>query len=432
MARSNLIKEMIYKDYSPLNFDFWKLQAPPLFSLVSIQDVQYIHNIITSPKYSSKLDYKNQAIDYTMRCRGFRKLHAGTNRLVYKHEEIPSIVMKVPYREIALTDGPREYRNQYELFPFVSRTFEYTQCGTMSLHERVQPITSIPEYMSLKDSIFELLVNRVLGKYVLEDIGTKYFKNIGIRDGFGPVLIDYPIMYKLDGKKLYCNKVHIDGSICDGIIDYDEGFNKLICKKCGQRYYASELAKDEEENKIVKGFYAKGDIKMEICIMKGKNVVSKSEKMTSTIESNVLDNNIEVEVEGDTKPTTTVDKVVVEEEKKEEVNYIKLPKLDIPPTYLNIEGYGVYKLQTPLEVPEDIGMNPPIEDVEIPTKDDYDKDGKFKLEKDEEKSVSKPIDARTEYEDTNTCNNYTDGISITDTASISRVNYAEASAISLY
>ena len=66
-------------------------------------------------------------------------------------------------------------------------------------------------------------------------------------------------MYKLDGQKLYCNKIHLNGQVCDGVIDYDEGFNKLICKKCGQRYYASELAKNEAENNIVKGIYSKGD-----------------------------------------------------------------------------------------------------------------------------------------------------------------------------
>ena len=86
MARSDLIKEMIYRNHSPLNFDFWKMQAPPLYSLVSVQDIAYIHNIITHPKYTSKLDYKNDAINYVMRSRGFKKLHAGTNRVVYKHE----------------------------------------------------------------------------------------------------------------------------------------------------------------------------------------------------------------------------------------------------------------------------------------------------------------------------------------------------------
>ena len=402
MARSDLIKEMIYRNHSPLNFDFWKMQAPPLYSLVSVQDIAYIHNIITHPKYTSKLDYKNDAINYVMRSRGFKKLHAGTNRVVYKHEEIPNIVMKVPFREVALSDGPNEYRNQFDLQPFVTRIFEVSPCGTMALAERVQAITSIPEYLSLYDSIFELLTNKILGKFVLEDIGTKYFKNIGIRDGFGPVLLDFPLMFKLDGQKLYCNKMHLDGSICDGIIDYDEGFNKLICKKCGQRYYAAELAKNEVDNKIIKGFYSKGDSKMEICIRKGRNIVARGGKATETIKSKVLD----LEFTGKTESSNNLD--------NESVDYInndtiQLPKHDpdIPlPEYLNIPSYGLYKLVSAIEKPEDEFINPPEEGLEIPTKEDYDEDGNFVIENNKETEEPQdtavenhPVDARMDFED---------------------------------
>lgn len=397
MARSDLIKEMMYRNYSPLDFNFWGMQAPPLYSLVSQQDVYYIHNIITSPKYASKIDYKNQAIDYTMKCRGFRKLHAGTNRVVYKHEEIPSIVMKIPTREVALTDGPREYKNQYYLQPFVTRIFEHTQCGTMALAERVQPITSIPEYMSLSDSVFELLVNKVLGKYVLEDIGTLYFKNIGIRDGFGPVLVDFPLMYKLDGQKLYCNKIHLNGQVCDGVIDYDEGFNKLICKKCGQRYYASELAKNEAENNIVKGIYSKGDCNMEIVIKRGREVVCKTGRMTETIKSNVLDN-IQVEVIGRTKEEPVIENNQYTTNTEE--NYIKIPrKVDGEPSpeYLNIESYGTYRLVEEVETPSDNFMNSP--EMVKPSEDDYDNNGKFILEG--EKEHPQPVDARMDFVEDN-------------------------------
>lgn len=39
--------------------------------------------------------------------------------------------------------------------------------------------------------------------------------------------------------------------ICGGWIDYDAGFNKLCCTKCGAEYKAIELAKDIQDNKIV-------------------------------------------------------------------------------------------------------------------------------------------------------------------------------------
>ena len=64
---------------------------------------------------------------------------------------------------------------------------------------------------------------------------------------------------------------------------------------------------------------------------------------------------------------------------------------EVPPEYLNIPGYGVYKLQSVLEIPEGEFMNPP----ESPVKDDYDENGNFKIEKVE----STAIDARTDYED---------------------------------
>ena len=35
----------------------------------------------------------------------------------------------------------------------------------------------------------------------MADIGTNFFMNWGIRPGFGPVLLDYPYVYELDGNK---------------------------------------------------------------------------------------------------------------------------------------------------------------------------------------------------------------------------------------
>jgi hypothetical protein len=78
----------------------------------------------------------------------------------------------------------------------------------------------------------------------MEDIGTNFFMNWGIRKGFGPVILDYPYTYKVDIQKLKCT--HVDkytGIECDGLIDYDIGFNTLVCEKCGTRYTARELGK---------------------------------------------------------------------------------------------------------------------------------------------------------------------------------------------
>ena len=79
-----------------------------------------------------------------------------------------------------------------------------------------------------------MIANKFIGKYVLEDIGTIWFKNWGIRPGFGPVLLDYPYLFEVDIRDLYCYDMTPLGLPCGGQIDYDAGFNILICTKCGK------------------------------------------------------------------------------------------------------------------------------------------------------------------------------------------------------
>ena len=67
--------------------------------------------------------------------------------------------------------------------------------------------------------------------------------NWGVRENFGPVLLDFPYVYKLDGSKLFCrakNPLSPTGC-CEGEIDYDAGYNELVCKRCGVVYRAKEI-----------------------------------------------------------------------------------------------------------------------------------------------------------------------------------------------
>lgn len=96
----------------------------------------------------------------------------------------------------------------------------------------------------------------------------------------GPVLLDYPYCYKLDGKKLFCNKIEpITGMRCDGEIDYDEGFNHLVCTKCGKIYLASDLRDNKSDNKIV----IKGGTEMKIVLKQGDKVIGTSMPTEETI-----------------------------------------------------------------------------------------------------------------------------------------------------
>lgn len=273
MSRIELL-ELLYSDSkSASEFSFDNLHARPLLSLLTTRDIDELRKIATSIRLSSKPEQKYKLIDNILTPRGFKLLSSGTNRVVYKYLEDQSIVIKVAIDKVGMGDSPREYYNQFLLQPFVTKVFEVSPCGTVGLFERVSPITSREEYLTVIDDVYSMLTSQIIGKFVAEDIGSKYFQNIGIRSGFGVVLLDFPYVYELDGNKLYCNKPDLITKIpCGGEIDYDNGLNNLICTKCGKRYYARELSSMVNEKKIIcrkKG----GELNMKIAIRKGNDII---------------------------------------------------------------------------------------------------------------------------------------------------------------
>lgn len=280
MVNDDILDALYAKRVSPEEFSFDALQAPSIYNFLSDYDMEKIYNITTSVKYSSKVDKKIQAIKDILSPRGFVVLSNGTNRMCYRYVEDRSFVLKVPYKMSGLDNGAREYQNQQFLKPFVTKTFQVHPTG-ISLHERVTPITSREEYLTVADDVFDMLV-RLTGKYVLEDVGSKYFMNIGIRKGFGVVVLDYPELFLLDGNKLVCNKPLMPNTtfpICGGLIDFDRGLNTLVCTKCGKEYPASELQKLKEEKKII----SEGDTNMKIRVMRGNHVELQTEDITDRI-----------------------------------------------------------------------------------------------------------------------------------------------------
>lgn len=285
MARADILTQLYAKRISPMEFQWDTMVAPSLVSLLPYQDIIYLYQIATSNKLASKPKEKYQMIDQVMRLRNFRKIASGTNRVVYKYLEDQRYCLKIAFDKVGMKDNPMEFENQFKLRPFVARMFEVSPCGTVALCERVEPITSKEEFIAIADDIFDLIVNKIIGLYVVDDIGSKYFQNYGIRLGVCPVLLDYPYVYELDGKKMYCNRLDPDTNIpCMGEIDYDDGFNFLVCTKCGKTYQARQLAKQVSDRKII--VERKGERKrMSIRLMRGDEVV---EEIKSGPETDVI------------------------------------------------------------------------------------------------------------------------------------------------
>ena len=270
--REYVLDRLKSKTMSIDEFNFDRLQGPPILSLFTPQDIAELNSIANSIRLSARPEEKYKMIDNIMNRRGFVKFIGGTNRLTYRAIEDNSILAKVAYDSVGLGDNPRDYQNQFIYKPFIPKVFEVSPCGTLAIVERVVPITSREEFISVASDIYEVINNWFIGEYVLEDIGTNYFMNWGIRKGFGPVLLDFPYVYKLDGNKLFCNAPSdfTPSGVCEGIIDYDDGYNYLYCTKCGAKYRAKELETAVKDNKIL--IKSKGEIKMKISFEGGSVV----------------------------------------------------------------------------------------------------------------------------------------------------------------
>lgn len=286
-SRNYILDRITSKKVSIDEFNFDKLQAPPLAMFFSPFDIQELHSIATSIKYAANPKARYDAIDHVCRRNGLTKFGAGTNRVVYRHPEFPDILFKIAADDIGLGDNPAEFRNQFILKPFVNKIFEISPCGTVALVEKVNPITSREEFISVADDVFELLTTWILGKYIMQDISSSHFCNYGVRKGFGIVLLDYPYLYELDGDKLYCNRP--DSSkpegICGGEIDYDNGFKNIVCTCCGKIYHARELEKKIKDNEIIKE--RQGEFKMNIKVSGGSKNVN-TVVSTESVHSNLF------------------------------------------------------------------------------------------------------------------------------------------------
>ena len=310
LDRNNAILNMMYRGTTTIaDFNWDAMTTVPILYLMTPDDIDYIKNLILSPRYSGNNKYKMEKIDEIMHFRGFSRFAGGTNRLVYTHPMAPNAVFKVAIDSVGIHDNPAEFKNQHFLKPYCCKVFECSPCGTIASFEKVERITTFEEFYTIADDYYYIIVNVILGKYVMDDIGIDYFMNIGIRVGCYPVLLDFPYLFELDGGKLECCNVLDDGRICSGEIDYDAGFNKLVCKKCGRVYRARDLAKPPKEGGIL--LRQKGGRRMLLEITRGGKVIKTYD---STIERDYLSRN-DRDVTNNRVPEVVLKRVAVKTKK---------------------------------------------------------------------------------------------------------------------
>ena len=350
MIRDDILKIIMSKNIDIATFNFDSLIAPPIEYFLSREDMNYLIYLANSPRFSSKIDFKYEEIDKIMRNRGFRLLGRGTNRVCYRYLENSSICMKIAIDHIGVSDNPREFFVQEYLKPHVAKVFHVDQTGTIAVCERVHGISTRQEFLQYSDKIYDLIRKKITSRYVVNDIGTQFFMNWGIRYSTGePVLLDYPYIFELDINKAKCMRPLDDGSLCCGDIDYDDGYNKLRCLKCGAEYKAYELAKDIEERKLK--IVGEGDKKhMKINIKKNGEIIR-------TVETHSQSKKIDVNIARQKEISKVAVKEAIAEHKESEKKVapvIQPNRRPIKPIVKSTTGNVSVVIKNSEEVPEKV------------------------------------------------------------------------------
>lgn len=288
------------KELSLQNIEkFDSMTHVPLSSYIRYEDIVAIHTLFSHPKFLNKP--KKEKFNICAEILADRDLvmfHSGTNRLLFRHRYDNSFVLKVGVDKVGFSDNRQEYINQHILKPYVPRIYEVTPCGTFQMSEMVTPILTVDQFYNVASDIYDVLNLVFLGKYVMEDIGTDFFMNWGIRPGFGPVLLDFPYVYIADPSKFKCNAINkLSKNRCNGDLRYDDGYNTIICSHCGKRYAAKELGRPItwQDVKEELGLAPKYENMFEDLILwstneKGEKIMSKAavEHMKASTADNIL------------------------------------------------------------------------------------------------------------------------------------------------
>lgn len=312
--RKDVIKESeLMKKYIAW---FDSLKVNPLLSYFTIEDINLIHKLATSPAMHCDVKEKYRLLGEIMEKRGFRLIGGGTNRRAYECIYDDRVVAKVATDPVGFTSNLREYINQNVLKPFCNKIFEVTPCGSLAIIEKVVPIKDVSEFQKYAQEIYDILYFKIRNNSIaMEDIGTRSMKNWGYRSGFGPVLLDYPTMYVADPKKRLCKNI-LNGKLCCGTLDYDEGFNCIVCSECGRTYFAKTIAKTEGDD-INSLLSAVGYLKKEgVKSMKFEIVNKNDGKVISSVECGGKCNHVDPTVSNHIIGGTFSEKVISTTQKK--------------------------------------------------------------------------------------------------------------------
>ena len=289
----------VNKFLKPFSIQDWiSIQRPPIESYISPEALYNLRCLVNDPAWMNRTAKKKKEARKILQTCGISQIAAGTNRMCFGCEQDPGIVFKLGLDRIGRSDNIAEYYNQYFLNGFGAKIIHVLPDGILGMCERVQ-VMDQRTYAEYSDIIFRLITHWAVNEHVLiEDIGCNFFKNWGVRLGFGPVLLDYPYVYKVSPFKLVCHrKDPMTQQECMGHIDYDPGLNQIVCDRCGVRYGISDIADMNVGDLVKRAISMKGKVlsmalvntKVKVSVKRGNKIVN---RFYSESDSKMDKNNI--------------------------------------------------------------------------------------------------------------------------------------------
>lgn len=165
------------------------------------------------------------------------QLGSGTNRYAIK---LDGYVIKFATDHDGKIDNLKEFKMAKRLYPYVTKTYEVTESGSMLVAEYVQPFDSYWDMEKYTGKIREIL-KKLSSTYLIGDVGitSKNFSNWGLRVGTeDPVCLDFAYVYEVSSNLFMCRYCSVGAMLVP-----NEDFTELHCtnKACGRRYTFEDI-----------------------------------------------------------------------------------------------------------------------------------------------------------------------------------------------
>ncbi len=164
-------------------------------------------------------------------------LGPGTNRYAFK---LDGFVIKVATDHDGKIDNLKEFKMAKRLYPYVTKTYEVSENGTLLVAEYIQPFESYSEMYRYKDQILGIL-KKLSAVYLIGDVGLtpNNFANWGLRVGTqDPVCLDFAYVYEVSSELFICRACHTNSMLAP-----NETFTELYCTNpaCKHRYLFQDI-----------------------------------------------------------------------------------------------------------------------------------------------------------------------------------------------